>query len=133
MVLSTNGTLHVHLRFYGLTMAAAWACPLSPRDRRVSHSSFYRSEGCSRAPPLRPLCALDPHFCRARTGRAPPLLPDSQSGIASRECGLRGRGFRVLCGTGPTRDTQVYGECPLAKVKDFRIPTEKARGYAKSL
>ncbi len=25
---------------YGLTMAAACACPLSPRDRRVSHSSF---------------------------------------------------------------------------------------------
>ncbi len=35
-----NGTLHVHLRSYELSMAAVCACPLSPRDRRVSHSSF---------------------------------------------------------------------------------------------
>ncbi len=35
-----NGTLHVHLWFYELTMAAVCVCPLSPRDRRVSHSSF---------------------------------------------------------------------------------------------
>ncbi len=48
-------------------MAAECACPLSPRDRG-DHSSFERSEGCSRAPPLRPLYALDPHFYRARTG-----------------------------------------------------------------
>ncbi len=26
-------------------MAAGCACPLIPRDRRVSHSSFYHSEG----------------------------------------------------------------------------------------
>ncbi len=30
-----NGTLHVHLRSYELTMVATCACPLSPRDRRV--------------------------------------------------------------------------------------------------
>ncbi len=50
-----NGTLHVHLRSYGLTMAAACSCqcPLSPRDRRVSHSSFLRSEGSSQAPSIR--------------------------------------------------------------------------------
>ncbi len=63
-----NGTLHVHLRSYGLTMATTCACPLSQRDRMVFHSSFQCSDGCSRAPPLRPLCTLDPHFCRARTG-----------------------------------------------------------------
>ncbi len=56
----------VHRKSYGLTMAAA--CPLSPRDRKVSHSSFYCSEGCSRAPPLWAICALDPHFSWARTG-----------------------------------------------------------------
>ncbi|XP_067300918.1 uncharacterized protein [Pseudorasbora parva] len=49
-------------------MAAACACPLSPRDRRVSHLSFYISEVCLRAAPLRPLCALDAHFFRAHTG-----------------------------------------------------------------
>ncbi len=50
---------------YGLTMAAACACPLSPRDRSVSRSSLYRSEGCSLT--LCPLCALDTHFCRVRS------------------------------------------------------------------
>ncbi len=35
-----NGTLHVHLQSYGLTMAGACTCPLSPRARRVSHLSF---------------------------------------------------------------------------------------------
>ncbi len=62
-------------------------------------------------PSLRPLCALDPHLCRACTGASTAanfyqrvlLLPDSQSGITSRKCGLRGRprGFRVPFGTGP--------------------------------
>ncbi len=33
-----NGTLHVHLRSYGFTMGAA--CVLSPRDHRVSQTSF---------------------------------------------------------------------------------------------
>ncbi len=51
-----NGTLHVHLWSYGLTKATACACPLSPRDRGVSHSS------------LRSLCALYPNFCRGCTG-----------------------------------------------------------------
>ncbi len=31
VALSQMETLHVHLRSYGLTMAAACACPLSPR------------------------------------------------------------------------------------------------------
>ncbi len=66
-----NGTLHVHLRSYGLTMATACVCLLSPRDRRESHSL--------RAPPLWPLCALDPHFCRAALGRAPPQTSTWQS------------------------------------------------------
>ncbi len=34
-----NGTLHVHLWSYGLTMDLE-VCPLRPRGRRVSHSSF---------------------------------------------------------------------------------------------
>ncbi len=50
---------------YGLTMAAACACPLSPRESSVAHSSLYRSEGCSLA--LWPLRALDTHFCRVRS------------------------------------------------------------------
>ncbi len=50
---------------YGLTMAAACACPLCPRGRSMSNSSLYRSEGCSLA--LWPLCALDTHFCRVRS------------------------------------------------------------------
>ncbi len=32
--------IHVHLRSYGLTMATECACPLSPRNHRVSHPSF---------------------------------------------------------------------------------------------
>ncbi len=81
----------------GLKMAAVCACPLSPRDRRVSPFltlAFRRV----------PLCALDPHFCRPALVRAHSrLLPDSQSDITSRKCGLRGRprGFRVPFGTGP--------------------------------
>uniref|UniRef100_A0A672R497 mitogen-activated protein kinase n=1 Tax=Sinocyclocheilus grahami TaxID=75366 RepID=A0A672R497_SINGR len=66
---------------------------------------FTCSEGCSRAPPLAavmcPRSALlpSPHWGELRSI----LLPDSQSGITSRKCGLRGRplGFRVPFGTGP--------------------------------
>ncbi len=128
-----NGTLHVHLRSYGLIMAAACSCqcPLSPRDRRVSHSSFLRSEGSSQAAIMRPRSALLPspqqtstrqskrHYVtkvqtQRKTARVKGaiwdgarvhsrLLPDSQSGITSRKCRLRGRpqGFRVPFGTGP--------------------------------
>ncbi len=58
--------------------------------------------------PLWPLCALDPHFCPHWGELLSRLLPDSQSGITSRKCGLRGRprGFRVPFGTGPY--TQKY-------------------------
>ncbi len=55
-----------------------------------------------------------PHFSVQKGAREHPLmhpqgelrsrlLPDSQSGITSRKCGLRGspRGFRVPFGTGP--------------------------------
>jgi len=71
-----NGTLRVHLRSYRLKMAASCVCSLRPRDRRVSHSSFKRSEGCLRA---RPLCALDPYFCRARTGASSQQTSTRQS------------------------------------------------------
>ncbi len=50
---------------------------------------------------MRPRTALlpSPHWGELRCR----LLPDSQSGITSRKCGLRGRprGFRVPFGTGP--------------------------------
>ncbi len=47
----------------------------------------------------RDLLLLSPHWDELRSG----LLPDSQSSITSRKCGLRGRlrGFRVPFGTGP--------------------------------
>ncbi len=97
----------MHLRSYGFTMAAACACPLSPRDRVPFLILTFRRVLASA--PMRPLCVLDPHFCRAHTGasiwvQAPSrLLPDSQSGITSRKCGLRGRPreFRVSFGPGP--------------------------------
>ncbi len=57
-----NGTLHVHLRSYGLTMAAACTCPLSPQTVECPIPHFSIQKG------LWPLCALDLHFCRARTG-----------------------------------------------------------------
>ncbi len=75
-----NGTLHVHLRSYDLTMAAACTCPLSLQDRKVSRSSFYCSEeGCSRTHPLRPLCVLDLHFCWARPGASSQQTSTRQS------------------------------------------------------
>ncbi len=64
----------VHLRSYGLTMAAACTCLLSPRDLTETPHEYgvpflivvFRSVLASA--PFAALCALDPHFCRARTG-----------------------------------------------------------------
>ncbi len=70
-----NGTLHVHLQSCGFTMAAVGT--LSPQDHRL----------CL-------LCGHYEHFCQAHTEASSPsskLLPDSQSGITSCMCGLRGR------------------------------------------
>ncbi len=86
----SNGTLYVHLQSCRLTMAATCACLLSPWDRWVSHFAA-----------MHPRCTLlpSPHWGELR-GR---LLPNSQSGITSRKCGLRGRPrwFRVRFGTVP--------------------------------
>ncbi len=100
-----NGTLRVHLRSYGLTMAAACARPLSPRVPFLI-LAFRR---VSERPPLRPLCALDPHFCRAHTWAS---LQQTSTRQSKRHyvtnCGLRGRprGFRVTFGTGPWNTRQ---------------------------
>ncbi len=64
-----NGTPHVHLRSYGLTMGAA--CPLSPRDRRVSHSSLAFKRVLASAPlaaVMRPRSTLlpSPHWGKLR-------------------------------------------------------------------
>ncbi len=50
-------------------------------------------------PPLRPLCALDAHFCWDCTK----VLPDSQNSIMLQKWGLRGsvQGFRVPFGIEP--------------------------------
>ncbi len=47
-----NGTLHVHLRSYGLTTAAACACPLSPRLLRCPIPDFSVQKGAR----VHPLC-----------------------------------------------------------------------------
>ncbi len=97
-----NGTLPVHLRSwvtYGLTMAAVCTCPLSSRDHRVSHFSVQKGArelplcGCY-APSIR--TSAEHALGRAQSR----LLLNSQSGITSRKCGLRGRpqGFRVPFG-----------------------------------
>ncbi len=63
-----NGTLHVHLRSYGLTMAAACACPLSPRDRVPFLILAFRRVLASApfAAIMRPRSALlpSPHWCK---------------------------------------------------------------------
>ncbi len=78
-----------------------------PRARLLSHvkiPNFSIQKGARE----RPLCgryvpsiltSAEPALVQARRR----LLPDSQSGITSRKCGLRGRprGFRVPFGTGP--------------------------------
>ncbi len=80
------------------------ARPLSPRVPFLI-LAFRR---VSERPPLRPLCALDPHFCRAHTWASSQQTSNSQSGIMLRKCGLRGRprGFRVTFGTGPWNTRQ---------------------------
>ncbi len=63
-----NGTLHVHLRSYGLTMAAACAYPLSPRDRVPFLILAFRRVLASApfAAIMRPRSALlpSPHWCK---------------------------------------------------------------------
>ncbi|ROI15053.1 hypothetical protein DPX16_15494 [Anabarilius grahami] len=86
-------------------MAAACTCPLSLQDPMVSHLSILGFGGVlARAPfaaDMCPQCALllSPHWCKLHSR----YLPDSQSGIPSRKCGLVGRPrvFRVPFGTGP--------------------------------
>ncbi len=67
-----NGTLHVHLRSYGLTVAAACPCPCPSRSALLP--SLHWGE------------------CR--------LLPNSQSGITSRKSGLRGNREGLGCHLG---------------------------------
>ncbi len=70
----------------------ACVCPLSPRDRRVSHFAPFPAAVHPRYV-LLPSLPWDELHSR----------PDSQSGITSWKCRLRGRlqGFRVQFGAGP--------------------------------
>ncbi len=87
----------MHLRSHGLAMAAA--CPLSPRDCRVSHSSFSLQKGARERP-------LRGHYAPSiRTSAEPALGHTRQSKrLTSRKCKLRGgpRVIRVPFGTGPS-------------------------------
>ncbi len=109
-----NGTLHVHLRSYGLIMATACACPLSPRGVLGCPIPYFNVQTGARE------CPLCSHYAPSiRTSAEPALvqarsrlLPDSQSGITSRKCRLRGwpPGFRVPFGTGPLKRRASWEE-----------------------
>ncbi len=101
----------------GFTMAAACACPYETGGR-VSHSWFERLEGCLRAAVMRPRSVLLPslHWGELRSR----LLPDSQSGITSRKCGLRGR---PTAGIGRSRRAGVlHSLAPIRSVARHEAP-----------
>ncbi len=85
----------------------------------IPHCSVQK---CARERPLcgvmRPRSTLlpSPHWGELRSR----LLPNSQSGITSRKCGLRGRplGFRVPFGTGPWVSFEAAFWCHIQGVSD---------------
>ena len=111
-----NGTLH----FQSCRLTMASACPLSPWDRRVSHLVMLGFRRVLTSAPLRSICALNAHWSELRSR----LDPDSQSGVTSGKCGLRGRPrvFRVPFVTGPNSQLRdINSNCK--KKSELRVYT----------
>ncbi len=114
-----NGTLYVHLRSYGLTTAATCACPLSPQDHRVSHSSFYHSEVSTLMP--------SPHWCKLAAEFYPTVKASLRQKSADSEEDREGLGCHLEQGLNSLYSfTTFYPQCILIHSLKHYFPQSNA-------